>query len=120
MPMPLSTNTSLPFWRMKEVNVASWGNSAAIPKVTFAFEETSAAISLSSSQVHLVSSGISIFAFSKMSGAAKMHALLMPALIPTSLPSILPESTVPSANLETSAPFASRSRSAPRVPYSEM
>ena len=63
---------------------------------------------------------MSILAFSKISGLAKMHALLMPALIPTSLPSILPESTVPSTNLETSAPFFSRSSSAPRVPYSAM
>ena len=73
-----------------------------MPNVTFAFEATSAAISFSSSQVHFLSSGTSILAFSKIAGLAKMHALLMPALMPTSLPSILPESTVPSANLETS------------------
>ena len=49
-----------------------------------------------------MSSGRSILAFSKMAGLAKISALLMPALMPTSLSLILPESTVPSANFETS------------------
>ena len=42
----------------------------------------------------------------------------MPALTPTSLSLILPDSTVPSTNLEVSTSF--KSKSAPRLPYSEM
>jgi hypothetical protein len=61
---------------------------------------------------------MSILAFSKIFGLAKMQALLMPALIPTSVSLTLPESTVPSTNLEVSTSF--RSRSACRLPYSEM
>ena len=40
----------------------------------------------------------------------------MPALTPTSLSLICPDSTVPSTNLEVSTSF--KCRGAPRVPYS--
>ncbi len=89
-----------------------------MPNGTFALAATSAPTSNIWSQVQVVSSGRSIFAFSKIFGSTKKRALLMPALIPTSLPSILPESTVPSTNFEVST--APRSSSALRLPYSEM
>ena len=117
-PGPSGVNSSLPFWRSQVPNMPSEPKIEVTPNGTFALAATSVATSISPSQVQVVSSGISILAFSHTAGLAMMIRLLMPALMPTSLSSILPESTVPSMNLEVSTPL--RSSSAPRLPYSEM
>ena len=72
------------------------------PKVTLALDATSAAISISESQVQVLSSGTSMPAFSKTFGLARTTRQLMPALMPYSVSLILPESTVPSMNFEVS------------------
>ena len=65
-------------------------------------DATSAEVSISESQVQVLSSGTSIPAFSKTFGLAKTTRQLMPALMPYSVSLILPESTVPSMNFEVS------------------
>ncbi len=88
------------------------------PKGTFAFDATSAAVSIIESQVQDLSSGTSMPAFSKTFGLTSTTRQLMPALTPYSVSLILPESTVPSMNFDVST--FDRSSSAPRLPYSEM
>ena len=83
-----------------------------------ALEATSAEMSIIESQVQVVSSGTSMPAFSKTFGLARMTRQLKPALMPYSVSLILPESTVPSMNLEVSTP--DRSSRACRLPYSAM
>ena len=85
-----------------------------MPKGVPALEASSAAVATSESQVHVLSSGTCIPAFAKTFGSANSVRQLIPALMPTSLPLILPASTVPSRNLDVSTPL--RSRSAPLVP----
>lgn len=81
-------------------------------------DDTSAEVSIRESQVQVLSSGTSMPAFSNSFGLASTTMQLMPALIPFSVSLILPESTVPSMNLEVSTP--ERSSSASRLPYSAM
>ena len=110
--------SALPFWRRNAPNKASLANACTMPNGTPALAATSAEISIIESHVQVVSSGRSIFAFSKMAGLAKISALFTPALMPTSWSLILPESTVPSANFETST--LDTSSKACRLPYSAM
>ena len=110
--------SSLPFWRTNAPNRASDVKADATPNGTPALAATSAATSIIESHVQVVSSGRSILAFSKIAGLAKISALFTPALMPTSWSLILPESTVPSANFDTST--LDRSSRACRVPYSAM
>src|SRR3954451_3940905 len=117
---PWSLNSSLPFWRRNAPKNASEPNIEATPNGTPAFDETSAATCIRSSQVQLVSSGIDTLALSKILGLAKRTAELMPAFTPTRVSLILPDSTVPSMNLEVSTPYLVRSNSACRLPYSAM
>ena len=83
-----------------------------------ALDATSAEVSISESQVQVLSSGTSMPAFSNIFGLAKTMRQLMPALMPYSVSLILPDSTVPSMNFDVST--FDRSSSAPRLPYSAM